>query len=40
MSDDSIRPTPAMEALGSTIEYSISLPVMAQSAPIEVYGPM
>lgn len=40
ISDDSIRPTPAMVALGSTIEYSISLPVMVQEAPIEVDGPM
>lgn len=40
MRDASIRETPEIEDLGNTIEYSISLPLIVQSAAIEVNGPM
>ena len=40
MSEDSMRPTPWMEALDSTMEYSISLSVTVQSSSMAVNGPM
>ena len=39
MREDSMRPTPSMEALDSTMEYSISLSVTVQSSSIAVNGP-